>query len=124
MTSPYARVGAVTGANKGIGLACIRQIALQYPKSSFNTGPLLVYLTARNRERGEAALQSINNDSELERAKALRKHGGLTDVKLLEMDIDSKESIDKFASNIKKEHPDGIDFLINNAGTRVCSHPG
>ena len=47
----YARVGAVTGSNKGVGLAIVRQLALQYHKSPSNTGPLLIYLTARNEER-------------------------------------------------------------------------
>ncbi|KIW23780.1 uncharacterized protein PV07_11956 [Cladophialophora immunda] len=112
----YARVGACTGSNKGIGLAIIRQLALQYPHSPLNTGPLLLYLTARNEERGQAALESIKADPQLQRAKALRIHGGLTDVKFLPLDIDSKRSIEEFAGKITQEHPDGIDFLINNAG--------
>ncbi|KIX99918.1 uncharacterized protein Z520_04555 [Fonsecaea multimorphosa CBS 102226] len=112
----YARVGACTGSNKGIGLAIIRQLALQYPHSPLNTGPLLLYLTARNEERGQAALESIKTDPQLERARALRIHGGLTDVKFLPLDIDSQQSIEEFAGRIKQEHPDGIDFLINNAG--------
>ena len=111
----YARVGAVTGGNKGVGLAIVRQLALQYPKSSFNTGPLLIYLTARNEERGKAALESIRTDSQIQNAKALRSQAGHTDVEYLPLDIDSKQSIDDFATHIKKAHPDGIDFLINNA---------
>jgi len=111
----YTRVGAVTGGNKGIGLAIVRQLALQYPTSQFNTGPLLIYLTARNEERGRAALESIRTDAHLKNAKALRSHGGLTDVEYLPLDIDSKQSIDDFATGIKKAHPEGIDFLINNA---------
>jgi carbonyl reductase 1 len=112
----YTRVGAVTGANKGIGLAIVRQLALQYPKSAYNNGPLLIYLTARNEERGQEALDAIKKDSQLIKAKALRSHGGLTDVEYLPLDIDSKQSIDHFATALKKEHPEGIDFLINNAG--------
>jgi len=112
----YGRIGVVTGGNKGIGLACVRQLALQYPHSAYNNGPLLIYLTARNEERGKAALESINADPQLEKAKALKKNGGLTDVKYLHLDIASKESIESFASHIKIEHPDGIDMLINNAG--------
>ena len=115
MTS-YTRVAAVTGANKGIGLAIVRQLALQYPKSSFNNGPLLIYLTARNEERGKAALESINYDAQLKKAKALRSQGGLTDIRYLPLDIDSQDSIKSFAATIKKEHPDGIDILVNNAG--------
>lgn len=115
----YARVGAVTGANKGVGLAIVRQLALQYPKSSFNTGPLLIYLTARNEERGKAALESIRTDAQLKHAKALRSQGGLTDVEYLPLDIDDKQSIDDFAGQIKNTHPQGIDFLINNAAVAM-----
>lgn len=114
--SSYSRIAAVTGGNKGVGLACVRQIALQYPQSSFNNGPLLIYLTARNRERGEKALQDVNEHPQLKKAKALEKDGGLSNVQYLQLDIDSQDSIKSFADHIKKEHPDGIDFLINNAG--------
>jgi hypothetical protein len=42
--STYTRVGVVTGANKVyIGLAIVRQLALQYPKSSLNNGPFLIW---------------------------------------------------------------------------------
>ncbi len=112
----YSRVAAVTGANKGIGLAIVRQLALQYPQSSFNKGPLLIYLTARNEDRGKAALDSINSDATLKTAQALQAHGGLSDIKYLPLDIDSQDSIRAFASKIKEAHPDGIDFLVNNAG--------
>ena len=114
--SNYTRVGAVTGANKGIGLAIVRQLALQYPSSAYNNGPLLIYLTARNKERGEAALADIHSDSQLKKAQALRADGGLADIKYLPLDIDSQESIKTFAATIKEAHPDGIDFHINNAG--------
>ncbi|KEF60409.1 uncharacterized protein A1O9_01970 [Exophiala aquamarina CBS 119918] len=114
MTS-YSRVGAVTGANKGIGLAIVRQLALQYPKSSFNDGPLLIYLTARDEQRGKTALGSILQDAQLKETKVLRSHGGLTDVQYLNLDISSKHSIEEFAAHLKAEHPGGIDFLVNNA---------
>lgn len=118
MTS-YTRIAAVTGGNKGIGLACVRQLALQYPQSTYNNGPFLIYLTARNEERGKAALQSIHNDPQLKKAKALRADGGLADVEYLPLDIDSTESIDTFAATIKKKHPEGIDMIINNAGVAL-----
>jgi carbonyl reductase 1 len=118
MTS-YSHVGAVTGANKGIGLAIVRQLALQYPSSSYNNGPLLIYLTARNEERGKAALESLKEDAQLKNAKALRSQGGLTDVKYLNLDISSNQSIQDFAAHLKTEHPDGIDFLINNAAVAM-----
>lgn len=109
----------MTGANKGVGLAIVRQLALQYPKSAYNNGPLLIYLTARNEERGQAALQSIQNDAALRNTRALRTYGGLTDVEYLPLDIESKQSIDDFATTLKQRHPEGIDFLINNAGVAL-----
>lgn len=117
--SSYSRIAAVTGGNKGVGLACVRQLALQYPKSAFNNGPLLIYLTARNKERGERALGEILKDPQLKSARALRQDGGLSDVKYLALDIDSQDSISEFADTIKREHPDGIDMLINNAGVAL-----
>lgn len=113
--SSYTRIAAVTGGNKGIGLACVRQLALHYPQSSFNNGPFLIYLTARSKERGEKALQDILQDPQLKQAKALQKDGGLSHVKYLQLDIDSQDSIKSFAATLKKEHPAGIDILVNNA---------
>ena len=112
----YTRVAAVTGANKGIGQAIVRNLALQYPKSSFNNGPLLIYLTARDQSRGEEAVKSLQSDSQLKRAKALSEDGGLTTIRYHQMDISDNNSIDDFAAFLKKEHPDGIDFAVNNAG--------
>lgn len=111
----YARIGAVTGANKGIGLATVRQLALQYPKSALNTGPLLIYLTARDKGRGEAAVQSLYEDSQLKNAKALRGDGGLADIKFHQLDISDTMSIRTFSDFLGKEHGQ-IDFVVNNAG--------
>ncbi|TEA19631.1 Carbonyl reductase [NADPH] 1 [Colletotrichum sidae] len=112
----HARVGVVTGANKGIGYAIVRQLALQYPKSHLNNGSLLIYLTARDKSRGEQALSSIQGDADLKQAKALSQHGGPADIKYHQLDISDSSSIADLASFLKKEHPDGIDFVINNAG--------
>ncbi|KAB8339231.1 hypothetical protein FH972_022165 [Carpinus fangiana] len=120
----YARIAAVTGANKGIGFAIVRNIALQYPKSSLNNGPLLIYLTARDASRGEQALKDINADSQLRDAKALRSDGGLADIKYHSLDVSSHQSIDAFASFLKKEHPEGIDLLVNNAGVALDGFNG
>jgi carbonyl reductase 1 len=112
----FFRVAAVTGANKGIGLAIVRQLALAYPSSSLNKGPLLIYLVARDQSRGEAAVKDIYNDPQLAKAQALDSYGGLSTVKFHELDIADPNSIDAFVVSMKETHPDGIDFLINNAG--------
>ncbi|KAF2834662.1 carbonyl reductase [Patellaria atrata CBS 101060] len=116
MSSEYATIGVVTGANKGVGLATVRNLALQYPNSNFNKGPFLIYLTARDVGRGEAAVSQLNEDSQLRNANALRAAGGLTDIRYYTLDIAQKESIQDFAQYLKTTHNDGIDFVINNAG--------
>jgi len=112
----YSRIGVVTGANKGIGLAIVRNLALQYPKSPLNNGPVLIYLTVRDQKKGEAALQSLDADPQLKKAKALVADGGLADVKYHSLDISDSKSIENFAAYLKKTHGEGIDFVINNAG--------
>jgi carbonyl reductase 1 len=88
----------------------VRQLALQYPSSQFNDGPLLVYLTARDRGRGEAALNSLHEDAGLKEAKALKGDGGLTEVECRQLDISDTKSIHDLAEFLKKTHPNGIDF--------------
>jgi carbonyl reductase 1 len=97
----------------------VRNLALQYPKSALNDGPLLIYLTARDSGRGEAALQQLQTDEQLKRAKALAQYGGPTDVKYHQLDISDSKSIYSFCEYLKKEHPEGIDVLINNAGVAL-----
>jgi carbonyl reductase 1 len=133
--SSYSRVGVVTGANKastpkqrhiqlrphvltlpqGIGLAIVRQLALQYPKSPLNNGPLLIYLTARDKNRGEAALKELHQDTQLKQAKALKADGGLSEIKFHTFDVTDKESVKTLAQYLGKEHGE-IDFVVNNAG--------
>jgi carbonyl reductase 1 len=90
----------------------VRQLALQYPKSSFNNGPLLIYLTARDKGRGEEALKQLNLDPQLKEAKALVADGGLAEIKYHQLDISDSKSIEDFATFLKEQHPGGIDFGI------------
>lgn len=112
----FSRIAAVTGANKGIGLAIVRNLALQYPSSALNNGPLLIYLCARDKGRGEDAVKSLDNDAQLKTAKALTKDGGLTTVMYHGLDISKTKSILDFAGFLEREHPEGIDMVVNNAG--------
>lgn len=112
----FGRIAAVTGANKGLGLAIVRSIALQYPKSPISSGPLLIYLTARDKTRGEQAVADILGDAQLREAKALRRDGGLTEIRFRQLDVSDERSIGDFGDFVKKEHADGIDILVNNAG--------
>jgi len=99
-----------------LGFAIVRNLALQYPNSAFNNGPLLIYLTARDRGRGEQAVKDLQNDAELKKAKALASEGGLASIQYHGLDISKPKSITDFASFLKGEHPDGIDMVVNNAG--------
>lgn len=112
----FTRIAAVTGGNKGIGYAITRGIALRYATSALNNGPLLLYLTARNEQRGEEAVKNIQKDEALAQAKALSKDGGLVDIKFKHVDVADERSVQDFETYIKAQHSDGIDILVNNAG--------
>jgi NAD(P)-dependent dehydrogenase (short-subunit alcohol dehydrogenase family) len=94
----------------------VRQLALQYPESSLNSGPFLIYLTARDKNRGEAALKTLHEDAQLQKANALKQHGGLSEIKYHQLDITESESVDAFAAHLKQAHGKGIDLVVNNAG--------
>ncbi|KAF1358875.1 NAD(P)-binding protein [Lizonia empirigonia] len=106
----YSRIGA------GIGLAIVRQLAFQYPKSPLNNGSFLIYLTARDKGRGEAALKQLEQDAQLKQAKALKADGGLAEIKYHHLDMIDSCSIESLADYLKEAHTEGIDFVINNAG--------
>ncbi|CAK9274294.1 unnamed protein product [Sphagnum jensenii] len=86
-------VAVVTGANKGIGLEIVRQLAKE---------GITVVLTARDETRGKEALESL-------------KRQELHNVNFHPLDVASQESIRKLAEWLHKTYG-GIDILINNAG--------
>lgn len=93
------RIFVVTGANKGIGYGIVKGLATQIQNG-------IIYLTARDTSRGEAAL-----------TKVIAELGNLrqSEVRFHQLDITDRNSVEKFATYLKKEH-NGLDVLINNAG--------
>lgn len=77
---------------------------------------MLIYLTARDKSRGEAALTELEQDVQLRKARALKADGGLSEIKFHALDITDSDSIRNLAHHLKEAHGQGIDFIINNAG--------
>lgn len=90
MKSPVA---VITGANKGLGLALVRGLCQRWGAGG------VVYLTARDRQRGQAALDG------------LRQEGLHPRLHLL--DLTDKAGIEALAEQVRQEHG-GLDLLIQN----------
>jgi len=92
------KVGVVTGANKGIGFQIARELSVE---AKFDG---IVYLTARNEERGHQAVEQLISE-------------GADASKLLfhQLDLEDQDSIDALAAHISNEYG-GLDLLISNAG--------
>lgn len=82
----------VTGANKGIGFAIVKGLCEKYEG--------IVYLTARDLGRGEAAVLKL-------------KELGLKPL-FHQLDINDQSSVDKLRDHLLKTHG-GLDLLVNNA---------
>ncbi|XP_027334885.1 (+)-neomenthol dehydrogenase-like isoform X1 [Abrus precatorius] len=88
------RYAVVTGANKGIGLEIVRQLA--------SVG-IKVVLTARNEKRGLQALENL-------------KASGLSDLVVFhQLDVADAASVTHLANFVKSEFGK-LDILVNNAG--------
>lgn len=94
-----ARTALVTGGNRGLGLETCRQLA---------TAGCSVLLTARRAGAGEQA------------AAELRQEG--LDVRFLELDVASDQSIQQLADRLQRENI-RLDILINNAGVFLDAAP-
>ncbi|KAL2335927.1 hypothetical protein Fmac_010373 [Flemingia macrophylla] len=94
MTEATERYAVVTGANKGIGLEIVRQLA---------SAGIKVVLTARNEQRGLQALETL-------------KDLGLSDfVVFHQVDVADATSAASLADFVKAKFGK-LDILINNAG--------
>jgi len=91
------QVALVTGANKGIGKAIVQGLARD---------GLIVYLGARNPERGRAAAAELQADGE---------------VHFVQLDVTDPASVEAAAKTIQSE-AGRLDVLVNNAG--ISSAPG
>ncbi|XP_058587926.1 carbonyl reductase [NADPH] 1-like isoform X2 [Neofelis nebulosa] len=96
--SSHTRVALVTGANKGIGLAIVRDLCRQFSGD--------VVLTARDEARGRAAVQQLQ-------AEGLSPRFHL-------LDIDDLQSIRVLRDFLRKEYG-GLDVLVNNAGIALAN---
>ncbi|XP_045776085.1 carbonyl reductase [NADPH] 1-like [Maniola jurtina] len=86
------KVAVVTGSNKGIGYATVRELCKR--------GVKYVYLTSRDVKRGHEAVKNLNKEG----FKPL----------FHQLDVTDNNSVKVFAEHLKKQHR-GLDILINNA---------
>eukprot|EP00066_Takifugu_rubripes_P002200 XP_003963969.1 PREDICTED: carbonyl reductase [NADPH] 1 [Takifugu rubripes] len=87
-----SRVAVVTGSNKGIGLAIVKELCRQFQG--------VVYITARDVGRGRNAVESLASE-------------GLTAM-FQQLDINDGKSITTAAAYFKEKYG-GVDVLVNNA---------
>jgi NAD(P)-dependent dehydrogenase (short-subunit alcohol dehydrogenase family) len=87
-------VAVVTGGNKGIGFALVKRLA--------ELG-LSVVLTARDKQKGEAAVESIR-----EQLGLVASH-----VHFLLLDVSDPHSIQTFASSFKAKFGATLDILVS-----------
>jgi NAD(P)-dependent dehydrogenase (short-subunit alcohol dehydrogenase family) len=93
------RVALVTGANKGIGLEIVRQLA---------ASGATALIGARDCGRGEKAANALAAD-------------GL-DARFIQIDVTEQSTIDAGASRIERDFG-RLDILVNNAGIGIDNAP-
>jgi NAD(P)-dependent dehydrogenase (short-subunit alcohol dehydrogenase family) len=83
-------VAVVTGANRGIGLEVVRQLA---------GDGFTAILGSRDEDRGAAAAERLG-----------------VDVEVRQLDVADPASVDAFGAGLERDH-DRLDVLVNNAAT-------
>ncbi|CAG8543480.1 7428_t:CDS:2 [Gigaspora rosea] len=102
------KVILVTGGNKGIGYAIVRNLALSYANLS-SSQPLTILLTARNPTLGQNSTDQLHE--ELKPKNILTDDGGNIDLKFLRLDITDEQSIKDAKMVIEKDY--GEEYLKN-----------
>lgn len=87
----------ITGANRGIGYSLVEVILNHAKANSYD-----IIMTSRDLEAGKHAIQNI------------KKQFPEASLDLRQLDITSKESIDKLVNDLKSEPK--LNILVNNAG--------
>ncbi len=96
------KVALVSGSNQGLGFALVEALCK-------NLGPSAsVYLTARNRARGEDAIRELRNR-------------GVSPILHL-LDVTDDGSVAALAETIRTRH-EGVDIVISNAAARISPNP-
>lgn len=95
------KVVLVTGGNNGIGYEAVKAF-LQSQK------PYHILLGSRSVDKGKLALDALNK--EVPESK--------NTVEVLQVDLESDESIEKAFEQVKKS-PGQLDALVNNAGMHL-----
>ena len=85
----------ITGTTSGIGLACVKHLA--------NLGATII-ACSRNTNLAISQLNSIKT-----------KHPDLK-FSVYQLDLQNLETIKTLFKDLKKDYPNGIDYIINNAG--------
>jgi carbonyl reductase 1 len=92
------KVAIVTGANQGLGLALVRALCRTLDDDA------IVYLTARDPERGRAAVEALGREGLRPRFERL--------------DVTDPALLTNVADRMRAEHG-GVDIVISNAAARI-----
>lgn len=93
-----SKIALVTGSNQGLGHALVKELCATLDSGS------TIYLTARSKERGNAAKAEIGNVA--------------PDLRVEQLEVTDDQSVAAIANKIKQYHG-GIDIYISNAAARI-----